>query len=951
MQAYRPRRALLRAAFSLYALGLSACGGSEAPSSPRAPADPASLVLKAETVLPPGQSGFVSIAGQAQGLLSSDPGAYGAHVDDQRGLYWSFGAKPAVLGGKPGTPTQPKEGVQVYRDDYGVPIVYADRVRDLWYGVGYAVAQDRLFLMDAVRRTAKGTLAELTGCGAVPADLQARVLGYTEAEYQGFFDALSADARDAVLGYVEGANAWIAEARLDPTKLPAEYALLTSLPEPLTALDVLAAGVYITRFVASEGGNEFLNIRLLKALSQRYGSARAGKDAFLDLTWLDDPKAVVSVPASEARFSNQAAPAQGREAVFEGLADWAVQLPETIWKGEGTGSLAAPFPCSQPSLAMAGNASEGLNRAARREVSQAAVARPTAAKVAATKSRRAASELARRQVALALNELRGYLHGGSHAYALGPDRTRDGGTLLVSGPQLGYGYPLLLVEYEIHGAGYHARGSSVPGLPVVGIGYTEHAAWGLTTGYSKTIDSFIETLCSNAQVTAGVCRADQYFHQGQWKDLSCREETLRYRAAQSGIPVGPALLSGSYRVCRSLHGPLVARDDAAGLGRSLSYAMWMREIESIEGIREWNRATSFAEFDAAMRKLTWNENTTVATRDGHIAFYHPGLHPRRSAQTDQRLPIPGTGEFDHQGVLPFEQTPQVRDPAQGYLANWNNKPALGWLDGEGLGNTSRPGGPGQRVTAILDQLASRHDWRYDDLRELDRRTGTTDPRAREYRPLLAAFRARAANGLSLTEQAALDRVLSWDGSHYGPDLDVADPNASDGPGATIFGALVLALREELFGALRGDVIDTGLPDPDPNNPNAEAGLTAYGRIAGVGSHVFDQSVMDNLVLRVLAPGHSGLVNRRDWLEGRSADAVLLVALRKALTQLASDYNGGAPLTASDLDRCRRLHPRSRLCSLSGVIGPGSDTLPGTSCVTMPYQDRGSWVHRVGYERP
>jgi len=32
-----------------------------------------------------------------------------------------------------------------------------------------------------------------------------------------------------------------------------------------------------------------------------------------------------------------------------------------------------------------------------------------------------------------------------------------------------------------------------------------------------------------------------------------------------------------------------------------------------------------------------------------------------------------------------------------------------------------------------------------------------------------------------------------------------------------------------------------------------------------------------------------------------------------------------------------------------VIGPGSDTLPGTSCVTMPYQDRGSWLHRVGFE--
>jgi penicillin G amidase len=67
--------------------------------------------------------------------------------------------------------------------------------------------------------------------------------------------------------------------------------------------------------------------------------------------------------------------------------------------------------------------------------------------------------------------------------------------------------------------------------------------------------------------------------------------------------------------------------------------------------------------------------------------------------------------------------------------------------------------------------------------------------------------------------------------------------------------------------------------------------------------------------------------------------------------LAAEYNDGAALSPADLDKCRRIHPRSQICSLSGVIGPGSDTVPGTSCVTMPYEDRGSWVHRAGWERP
>lgn len=912
-------RALIGACVS----ALAACGNSTPVGSAggSGPGDGSGLVMKAENVLPPGQSGFVSVLGQVQGLLTGNPGDYGEHVDDQRLLYWSFDAKPGALGTRPGSPTVPKDGVQIYRDAYGVPIVYADTVRDVWYGVGYAIAQDRLFLMDAVRRMGAGTFAELAGCSSIPADIQQRTGTYSDAEYQSFFDRLSQDAKDAVLGYVDGANARRSQVLLNPTLLPIEYVVLTTLPAEFTVKDVLAAGVYITRFVASEGGNEFQNVRMLKLLRERFGSAQAAKDAFQDLVWLEDPKAVTSVPRSEGVFSNQAEPAAGREAVFSSMADWAMDLPETVWKGPGTGHAAAP--CLLPALKV------------RSDMASAARAREALASVAQS-----------------LEAFRAQLHGGSYAFAIGPSRTRDGGTLLVSGPQLGYTYPTLLVEYEIHGAGYDARGASVPILPVVGIGYNEDVAWGLTTGYSKTVDSFIETICSTAQQQAGDCQANQYFHQGEWKSMDCRDETFGYRqVVPPGVPAGLVLFSTTAQICRTVHGPIVARDDRAGLARSLQYAMFMHEIDTVEGAREWNRAHGFEAFKAATALVSWNENVTVATRDGHIAFFHPGLFPRRSPDSDMRLPIPGTGEFDFGPNLTFEELPHVIDPAQGFAANWNNKPAFGWLDGEGLGATSRPGGAGQRVTSILDHLATRSDWSFADLRQIDMHLGTNDHRAREYLPAVESFRASAADQLSEIQMAALDLVLGWDRSHYGPGIDLGDESAHDGPAATVFGEYVTALRDELFAELKADVIDPGVPDGDPNNPNPDAGLTIYGRVAGVGSHVFDQSVMDNLVLRVLDPASSGLPLRRDWSNARARDEVMLTALDTALSRLAASYNGGAPLAPADLDKCRRVHPRSEICSLTGVIGPGSSTLPITSCVTMPYQDRGSWVHRVGYEKP
>lgn len=931
------------------ALALAACGRSDAPDGGAVPTPvpPADLVMKAENALPPGQSGFFSVAGQAQGLLTGNPADYGPHVDDQRRMYWSFDAKPGALGTRPGTPEVPRDGVEIYRDSYGVPIVYADDLRDAWFGVGYAIAQDRLFLMDAVRRMGAGTFSELTGCGGVAGDIQQRILTYTDAEYQGFFDAASPDAQQAVLGYVDGANAWREKAIANPALLPAEYVLLTTTPAPFTVKDVLAAGVYITRFVASEGGNEFLNIQMLRQLEAEYGSRAAAYDAFLDMNWLEDPQAVVSVPRESGTFSNQAEPAEGRDAVFRRSADWALGLPDTLWKGPGTGHAADPFPCNLPvkRLRLPGG---GMGAAGEVVKKPKAASPHGSGNDAKTQAQRAEqTRQAVRKVTTALVELRERMHGGSMAYAIGPSRTRDGGTLMLSGPQLGYGYPLLLVEFEVHSGDYHARGSSVPMLPAVGIGYSEHAAWGLTTGYSKTIDSFIETICSTAQQSAGTCRAEQYFHDNQWKDMDCRDETVPYRAAVQGIPAGPAILSASARVCRTVHGPIVASDEAAGLARSVQCAMYRRELETIEGVAAWSKAKSFEEFKAATAKVTWNENVTVATRDGHIAYFHPGLFLRRSPEADMRLPIPGTGEYDFGAPLSFDELPHAIDPAQGYLANWNNKPAYGWLDGEGLGSTSRPGGPGQRVTSILDKLATRSDWQFSDLREIDRHHGIRDHRAREYLPLLQAFRARNAATLNEVQLAMLDMVLAWDGVAFGPEQNIDDKEARDGPAPTIFGEIVIALRDELFGGLRDNVIDSGVADPDPNNPEPEAGLTVYGRVAGVGSHVFDQSVMDNLVLRTLDSAHSGLTLRRDYKAGRERDAIITAALDRALATLTE---GWIDFSISDLQTFRRVHPRSQLCSLSGVIGPGSDTIPGTSCVTMPYEDRGSWVHRVGYEK-
>src|ERR1044072_6454210 len=127
-------------------------------------------VTRAETVLPPGNSGFLPATG-------TNP-----HMYDQLSLYQSFALKPAGFN-LPGETETQSPGVTITRDAYGVPNIHAANDRDLWKGVGFAAAQDRLVQLELFRRATEGHLAEIpTQESALPDDIAARRDYYTPGE-------------------------------------------------------------------------------------------------------------------------------------------------------------------------------------------------------------------------------------------------------------------------------------------------------------------------------------------------------------------------------------------------------------------------------------------------------------------------------------------------------------------------------------------------------------------------------------------------------------------------------------------------------------------------------------------------------------------------------------------------------------------------------------------------
>ncbi len=126
--------------------------------------------------------------------------------------------------------------VEIQRDACGVPHIFAETEPDLFVGYGYAMAQDRLFQMDYLRRQALGRLSEVLGPEAYEYDLLARTVGlHRIAEEE--TARLPRETAARYEAFAAGVNAFIEASRDAP---PIEFDLLDYRPEPWRPLDSIA---------------------------------------------------------------------------------------------------------------------------------------------------------------------------------------------------------------------------------------------------------------------------------------------------------------------------------------------------------------------------------------------------------------------------------------------------------------------------------------------------------------------------------------------------------------------------------------------------------------------------------------------------------------------------------------------------------------------------------------
>lgn len=430
----------------------------------------------------------------------------------------------------------------------------------------------------------------------------------------------------------------------------------------------------------------------------------------------------------------------------------------------------------------------------------------------------------------------------SNAMVIAPLLSRDGAALLLGGPQMDYSTPQINHEVGLRGAGFHVTGMSIAGFPLVPVGVGDGFAWTLTSGGSDNTDIYLEEL--------NPADPSQYLFQGQWRTLDCRQEVFEV----AGAP------SHTQTLCESLHGPILGAQ--GGFAFSLKNVTVGAELDSLEAWLGLGRAKNLRQFAENLDVIAYNFNVLYADRAGNIAYWHIGHIPIRPTGTNPFFPLSGTGDQEWEGILPFSEMPRALNPSQGWLANWNSKPAPGWV------NSSADfwlWGGAHRVDTFIhlaEEIAPRTAT-MGTLKEVNRIGGwTTDTPTGQASSVFVSSYLEAMLGAVDSDAdprlpGVVEAMFAWDRLQVDADGD----GFYDEPYGTIFNAWWFALAHGVFDEV--------------------ADLTS-------------RFVLGNLVDRLLRGIDAALPLGFDYLGGVTVEEAVTGALIAALDQLTAEFGSNDP---------------------------------------------------------
>jgi penicillin amidase len=584
---------------------------------------------------------------------------------------------------------------------HGVPSIRAASDSDAFAALGYLHARFRLTEMDLERRLGEGRVAELAGPDGVASDKFELRLGLLRTAQREWADTpRTSPAGQALLAYARGVNDYLAQARR-AGQWPSLFGLTGVYPRNWTPVDSLALQGVLTQQL------DFTTAPLdYELLERSLGPART-------MAWFPVLPPGPQHPYDSGPYRDRgiaAAPGLVRSATFPvGVATTGKDCRgcDTHGKREAAGR-------GVPDVRVRVRAGErGVRAAARVRAAEAVLAQVRALPV-------------------------GQVHAypDSNAWAANGPAVAGGASMLAGDPHLPQTVPSIWYQAAITAPGLAVTGVTVPGLPGVLIGHNAHIAWSLTDVQNQSTLFYTERTSKS--------HPGEYFWRGQWR---------RMRQYHYLIPVrGGATLR--LTVGATVHGPVMTQ---VGLTTSVE---WMGNVPSpdLTAMLAISKAHDFAQFRSAL--ASWHAPTqsfVYADDRGNIGAISAGYYPLvRHGQP--WLPMPGTGEDDVAGVIPYRAVPQVYDPPGHVVATANQRP-VGSSYPYYIGTTANFFDPGYRAGQIYASLTGQRHMTIRTFAAIQ--LNVTDRLARQIVPhLLAALKGQH---LSAQETAAATLLRGWSG--------------------------------------------------------------------------------------------------------------------------------------------------------------------------------------------
>jgi penicillin amidase len=516
--------------------------------------------------------------------------------------------------------------IAVTYDSLGTPHVVAPTEAAGSGGLCWAMAHDRLFQLDLLRRSAQGRLAEILGAGPSDAVLQQDEFMRTEgltALADAHWLAASPRVQVDLAACAAGINAVILADEANHG-LPLEFADLNYRPDLWQPRDSMLIALLMT-----------------SSLDAGVWEEKIARAAVLATAGSQVAKALIpTTPATPSMF------------------DRSGQLNPL------TKFTAMPIaPASATSKDEDQQSADTLQAAAQLWVPHSGRARGDASGVSgALAPMTTTAELAASSpgswFGLALGTGR-----ASNNVAVGGELTASGMPLLANDPHLALTTPSLLYLAQVSVPGrMDIEGLTVPGFPAFISGQNDHIAFGITYAMIDDVDVYAETL---RQVGNG----QQVFYDGRWVPVQARTETI---AVAGGAAV-------QLTVRTTPHGPILndALPNLDAFGPLALKSTAAQPAWTVDGFFDLVSADDWTSFRQTVARESIGLNFVYADRagpHGHIGYQMAGLAPQHQSPLNGLVPVPGgDGAHEWVGYAIPRQLPGVFDPPSHLLVTANNR--------------------------------------------------------------------------------------------------------------------------------------------------------------------------------------------------------------------------------------------------------------------------------------